>query len=56
MSRRLILRLNRLATPLAACFVLLLCKAQVLVALEAFARFGDKLAKLHLDRHIGPMA
>ena len=56
LGRRLIFRLNRLATPLAACFVLLLCKVHVFVALEGFARFGDKLAKLHMDRHIGPMA
>lgn len=55
-SQRLMLRFNRLATPIAACFVLLMCKAHVLTALESIARFGDKLARLHVDRHIGPMA
>lgn len=55
-AQRLMLRFNRVAMPLAASIVLLLCKAHVFNALECVVRFGDKLGRLHLDRHIGPMA
>lgn len=55
LPQRLAFAFHRIATPLAAVFVLLLCKARVLDGLESVARFGDRLARLHIDRHIGPM-
>ena len=47
--------LSRLAAPAAAGFVILLCKARVFDLFEGTARLADRLAKLHIDRHIGPM-
>ena len=54
LSQRLILRAHRVALPMAACFVLLLCKTGVFTMVEGTVRVADKLAKLHVDRHIGP--
>ncbi|MFQ5422754.1 MAG: hypothetical protein ACE5F9_02115 [Phycisphaerae bacterium] len=48
--------LTRLVTPLAASILLLIARAGVFNAVDGVTRLADRLARLHIDRHIGPMA
>ena len=49
-------RRTHLVTPMAASILLLIARAGVFNAVDSMTRLADRLARLHIDRHIGPMA
>ncbi|MFQ5412639.1 MAG: hypothetical protein ACE5E1_01165 [Phycisphaerae bacterium] len=53
-TQRLFLRAGRVSLSLAACLLLLLCKAGVFHAVDGVVRVADRLARLHFERHIWP--
>lgn len=52
---RLALTGGRFALATAACLVLLLCKTGVFSTFDSVSRTADRMAKAHVDRHIGPL-
>ncbi len=53
-SQRILLCAHQSFTTTAAALVLICCKAGVFGAVESLSRITERLAALHIDRHIDP--
>lgn len=54
-SHRIFLRLNGCAWRVAAAILLLSAKAGLFTAIDGVTRVVERVSRLHIDRHIGPM-